>query len=266
MRPPDLRQVASDRGGCTVAAQMEHRKCALNLNTFAPRGALVAALLLGLAGPVAAADGPSPLSLQEHAVVSSAAYLKGHPDLRFRQLGLAAAEQQKYEDARRYFSLAARHADKLSQALMAELLWNGRGGPADRALAYAWMDLAAERGTEWLLVRRESYWSALDETERKRAVAEGQALYDEYGDPVAKPRQEREMRRNMGEMTGSRTGALGSTTMQVRFNGQMVRVVPEVYYAPRLWQPDAYWGWQAQQLQDASAEVNVGSPVSLPGK
>ena len=237
----------------------------MNLNTIPVRGLLIGALLLGGCSIVAAAEPAtsSPLSLQEHAVVSSAAFLKGHPDLRYRQLGMAAAEQQKFVDARRYYTLAARHADKLSQALMAELLWNGQGGPADRALGYAWMDLAAERGTEWLLLRREAYWAALDEAERKRAVDEGQALYAEFADPAAKPRQEKEMRRNMGEMTGSRTGALGSTVMQVRFNGQMVRVLPEVYYAPRLWQPDAYWSWQSQQLQDASAAVDVGSPATL---
>lgn len=240
----------------------------MNLNTMPMRGLLIATLLLGgtAATPAAEPTAPSPLSLQEHAVVSSAAYLKGHPDLRYRQLGMAAAEQRKFVDARRYYTLAARHADKLSQALMAELLWNGQGGPADRALGYAWMDLAAERGTEWLLLRREAYWAALDEAERKRAVDEGQALYAEFADPVAKPRQEKEMRRNMGEMTGSRTGALGSTVMQVRFNGQLVRVLPEVYYAPRLWQPDAYWNWQAQQLQDASAAVNVGTPRTLPSR
>ena len=240
----------------------------MNLNTMPMRGLLIATLLLGgtAATPAAEPAAPSPLSLQEHAVVSSAAYLKGHPDLRYRQLGMAAAEQRKFVDARRYYTLAARHADKLSQALMAELLWNGQGGPADRALGYAWMDLAAERGTEWLLLRREAYWAALDEAERKRAVDEGQALYAEFADPVAKPRQEKEMRRNMGEMTGSRTGALGSTVMQVRFNGQLVRVLPEVYYAPRLWQPDAYWNWQAQQLQEASAAVNVGTPRTLPSR
>lgn len=242
----------------------------MNLNTMHVRGLLIGLLLIGTGAAAAAAAAepaaPSPLSLQEHAVVSSAAYLKGHPDLRFRQLGMAAAEQQKFVDARRYYTLAARHADKLSQALMAELLWNGQGGPADRALGYAWMDLAAERGTEWLLLRREAYWAALDEAERRRAVDEGQALYAEFADPVAKPRQEKEMRRTMGEMTGSRTGALGSTVMQVRFNGQMVRVLPEVYYAPRLWQPGAYWTWQAQQLQEASAAVNVGSPTVLRSK
>ncbi|MGD5182301.1 hypothetical protein QUS34_23030, partial [Xanthomonas citri pv. citri] len=97
----------------------------MNLNTMPVRGLLIATLLVGgtAATPAAEPAAPSPLSLQEHAVVSSAAYLMGHPDLRYRQLGMAAAVQRKFVDARRYYTLAARHAVKLSQALMAELLW-----------------------------------------------------------------------------------------------------------------------------------------------
>lgn len=238
----------------------------MNLNTKAARAALLTVLLATAGMPQAWAGDVTPMSLQEHAVVSSPAFLKAHPDLRFRQLGLEAVERGQLEDARRYFRLGAQHADKLSQALMAELLWNGKGGPADRALGYAWMDLAAERGTQWLVVRREQYWAGLDESERKRAVSEGRALYEQYGDPVAKLRQERTMRRNMGEMTGSRTGALGSTVMQVRYNGQMVKVLPEAYYAPHLWEPEPYWKWQGQQLEAGNrAMVDVGVPKAAPG-
>ncbi|HGM5925234.1 TPA: hypothetical protein ACKP5H_003249 [Stenotrophomonas maltophilia] len=56
------------------------------------------------------------------------------------------------------------------------MLWNGQGGPADRALGYAWMDLAAERGTEWLVAQRERFWEALSPDERERAVREGRSL------------------------------------------------------------------------------------------
>ena len=56
------------------------------------------------------------------------------------------------------------------------------------------MDLAAERGTEWLVVQRERFWEALSADERERAVREGRALYAEFGDPAATPRLERELR------------------------------------------------------------------------
>ncbi len=43
------------------------------------------------------------------------------------------------------------------QALMAEMLWQGsHDPPQDRAAAYAWMDLAAERGYPELLRQREA--------------------------------------------------------------------------------------------------------------
>lgn len=228
----------------------------------APLSALVLATALACAALPAAAGAQS-LSLQEQAVVASQAFQKGHPDLHYRHAGLDAMDRGRPADARHFFTLGARHADKLSQAMLADLWWNGQGGPADRALGYAWMDLAAERGTTWLLARRERFWEALDAAERERAVTEGRALYAVYGDPVAQPRQERVMRRTMGQMTGSRTGALGAmTVMNLRHNGQMMKVLPEVYYADKLWQPAQYWQWQNAEL----AAGNPGHTRAGPGQ
>lgn len=144
------------------------------------------------------------------------AFLNRHPDLRYRKLGKEAQARGRLEEARRFYRLGARHADKLSQAALAEMWWNGQGGGQDRALAYAWMDLAAERGTEFLLVLRERYWAALTPDEQTRAVQEGQAVYAEFGDTVAQPRLERELRRGLSEVTGSRTGSVGGMRMLVR--------------------------------------------------
>ena len=65
-----------------------------------------------------------------------------------------------------YFKRSARYADKASQAAYAEMLWEGRGIERDRALAYVWMDLAAERDDSPLVSFRERYWAGLDEAER----------------------------------------------------------------------------------------------------
>ena len=51
--------------------------------------------------------------------------------------------------------------------------------PADRALAYAWMDVAAERLYHDFLVRREGYWRALDEAQRNGAELPVTALVEE---------------------------------------------------------------------------------------
>src|SRR3546814_9279963 len=70
--------------------------------------------------------------------------------------------------------------------MVAEMLWNGDGVERDRALAYAWMDLAAERGYAGFLGLRERYWSALDEAGRARALEAGQEVYAHYGDAAAR--------------------------------------------------------------------------------
>ncbi|MFX1725974.1 SEL1-like repeat protein [Stenotrophomonas maltophilia] len=198
------------------------------------------------------------------------AFLNRHPDLRYRKLGKEAQARGRLEEARRFYRLGARHADKLSQAALAEMWWNGQGGGQDRALAYAWMDLAAERGTEFLLVLRERYWAALTPDEQTRAVQEGQALYAEFGDTVAQPRLERELRRGLSEVTGSRTGSVGGMRMLVRDDRGQRYVEPDVFYRDEYWQPAQYWQWQARQLEAAgraigTGSVEVGMPTTVPG-
>jgi hypothetical protein len=86
------------------------------------------------------------------------------------------------------------------------------GTAPDPALAYAWADLAAERGYPEFLGVRERVWAPLDESQRQRALELGASLYAQYGDAVAKPRLERLLRsglaRKTGTHTGSRVGAL----------------------------------------------------------
>ena len=67
-------------------------------------------------------------------------------DLRFRLHGLEEFKAGRHEDAFKFFQRASFYADKPSQGMVAEMLWNGQGVAKDPALAYAWMDLAAERG------------------------------------------------------------------------------------------------------------------------
>ena len=107
-------------------------------------------------------------------------FLRYHPDLKHRLTGLEYLEQGAALEAYREFEKAARYADKMSQGMVAELLWTGAVEGADRAVAYAWMDLAAERGYRTFIVQRERYWDALDAGQRERALEVGQAIYAEY--------------------------------------------------------------------------------------
>jgi len=160
--------------------------------------------------------------------IDTPVFLKHHPDVQWRFEGLDELEKGNTRIAFRHFVHAAEYGDKLSQAMVAEMYWKGRGTSRDRALAYAWMDLAAERLYEPLLVKREQYWAALSEKERARALEAGQGIYAEYGDDVALPRLKQLFDRGKRGMTGSRLGSQigtrsiypgsGSSSVQLNMN------------------------------------------------
>lgn len=209
---------------------------------------------------------PQVADLRAREVLSSPAFMANHPDMRYRQLGHQAQADGRMSEARDHFRAAARYADKLSQAALAELWWSGQGGPTDRALGYAWMDLAAERGTPLLLVQRERYWAALDPTERERALTEGRALYAEFGDPTAQPRLERELRAGLRQVTGSRTGSVPRMEMFVREHRGARTVDADAFYQDDYWQPDRYWQWKAAELArvgGGNGTVDVGPATTV---
>lgn len=207
-----------------------------------------------------AALAQAPVNLKvDREVDASQAIEDAHPDQRFRRLGYEAAQAGRTEEARRYYRKASRYGDKISQAALAELMWTGQGGDTDRAMAYAWMDLAAERRTPYLLAKRERYWSELSEAERQRAVKEGVAVYQEYGDAVAKPRLERILRNERNKVTGSRLGFIGTLeTNLVESDGTGSRVLAHQYYQDRNWKPEEYWKTQ-DRLLERSGSVDVGA-------
>lgn len=183
-------------------------------------------------------------------VLQGSDYLHYHRDIRFRMRGIEALEEGRFDDAMVAFRKAARYADKPSQAMVAELLWKGDGVARDRAAAYAWMDLAAERGhTPWVAFR-ETYWAELDASERRRALDVGKALYAEFGDAVAKKRLEHQLRKRRAKFTGSRVGMVRSMKIYMPING-MWSLVPETkVYDRRFWHADHYWEWQDEIWDD----------------
>jgi uncharacterized protein len=205
---------------------------------------LAAALLLALALPALAGDRPH-RSVADGAVMQSQGFLNAHPDLHHRMLGLEAYGEGDHAKALLHFRKAARYADKPAQGMVAEMLWKGEGTARDPALAYAWMDLAAERGYPTMLVNREKYWKALDAAQREDALARGAAVFAEFGDAVAKPRLESMLRRGLMASTGSRLGPVGrSLTVTVAGPGGETTIDGSQYYAEKFWQPEEYWTWQ----------------------
>ena len=192
--------------------------------------------------------------------IAEAGFDAAHPELRERAKGMRAYRDGDYEAALRYFRRAAYHADKASQGMVAEMLWNGTGTQRDRALAYAWMDLAAERGYRTLAIKREQYWNALDRDERRRALEEGAEVYARYGDDAALPRQATRLRIDRAKATGSRTGFASNMQIWVPVglnagSQAFVSLDGSRFYARKYWYPESYVQWS-----DARWEAEVEAP------
>ena len=228
----------------------------------------VASLVCGAADRVIA-----PMSDQDRLVMDTEGVASAHPDYRWRRDALLALEEGRHDLAQKYLFRAARYADKPSQALIAERYWRGDGVPQDRALAYAWMDLAAERGYTHFLVHRERYWSQMTAAERQSALNRGIAIYDEFGDDVAMPRKEKRLIALARKSTGSRLGSRlalevyhaparnpsgGAGIGKLDTNQFYLGAAIPRYNEDRFWRVEDYWQWQDEQyvgLPEGSVEV-----------
>ncbi len=189
-----------------------------------------------------------------------AGFLAGHPDLRHRMRGMDKHRRGEYAEAMASFQLAARYADKASQAMIAEMLWTGVGVPVDRPMAYVWIDLAAERGYPALIAVRERYWNALTAEEREIARRDGPALQASYHDGVAKPRLAAVLRRARSQMTGSRTGYTGNP-LRIILPGGLgeASIDGNQFFDARYWDPKQYQAWHdAVWTRPLQGRVEVG--------
>jgi hypothetical protein len=214
---------------------------------------LLACLALFASTPAFAGNPPS--APADEAVLNDSGFLHAHPDLRWRGEGQVALDEGRFRDAFEAFLQAARYADKPSQAMVGEMLWTGRGVRVDRPLAYAWMDIAAERGYVPFVTRREQYWALLDAGERSEAVEVGRPLFARYRDEVAKPRTERAMAKARRKVTNSRVGSVSG--MRVIIPGpknSSIAIDGQRYYDDTWWEPSQYWAWQDSIWQDPPAD------------
>lgn len=241
-------------------------------------GACAALGMAGWAGVAPAADAPrevvweTPGERPTHgnyvgesgipAEVMTEAFLAAHPDLRWRREGLHHYTHGRYAEAIAQFQRAAHFADKPAQAMVAEMHWEGRGVPVDRPLAYAWMDIAAERMYANFLILREKYWSQLTPAEQVESLQRGKALLAEFGDAVAKPRLEKVLKREGRHATGSRVGFVGALRIIPNTGpmaGMGLTLDGTEYYAKQYWQPDRYWELQDRVWKAPSTgRVDVG--------
>jgi len=196
-------------------------------------------------------------------------FLDGHPDLRWRRYGLKEFDKGNLPRALSRFRKAAEYADKYSQLRVAIMYREGSGVPADPELAYAWMDLAAERGYHDFVRLRDAWWAELDAGQRERALQRRQDVFAQYGDQVAKPRLESAMRGRLSKITGSRVGHVHSGLQVVQHTGATAGEVQSGadYYDPEYWKPELYWClhdtyWMAPLRQQ---QIDVGRPETVHG-
>lgn len=222
-------------------------------------GTLLAAPLLVFALSAAAVE-KAPDDIAPEAVQSQ--FEKYHPDLKFRRMGLEAYEKGSYANALRLFKKSAYYGDKASQAMVAQMLWKGEGESADPAEAYAWMDLAAERGYPTFVGLREHFWQQMSEDARTSSLKLGGPIYARYGDASAKPRMESQLRRGRTQTTGSRTGMVGALTIMVPSDTGWTRMRGEDIYDSRLWKEYEYWQWQDDTWRKSPRGVVEIGPLS----
>jgi hypothetical protein len=220
-------------------------------------GVLLAAIALPALG-----SGPTggDIDRKDQSVMSTRTFLNAHPDLKYRYEGWVAYEASDYAQALKHFTTASRYADKASQAMIAEMLWQGRGMPIDRPMAYAWADLAAERGYPAFLRLREQYWRQLSEVDRAAALRDGQSLLPEYADAVARPRMDRFLVK--AERRRKRSSLSVGRPREIRVpgpGGGMMSIPVHRFLAPKFWDPVQYQAWQDQiWTAPPKGEVDVG--------
>src|SRR5688572_31712101 len=226
--------------------------------------------ILFLAALIALPPAASPQSLREFNLDEVLPVeTSGHVDQYFRRRGVESYLQGRAHGAREYFRYAAKYADKTSQLSLALLHRNGEGGPKDLPLAYAWFDLAAERGYPSVLAEREAVWHALDEAGRARAVDLTTELYAQYGDAVAKPRHAKHLRRYLRKSIASHPSLWGGhIIVNDRFCGDAAGFATiggcryDDYFFDRRFDPRRYWA-QQDALWMPGGQVEV-RPLQVP--
>lgn len=218
----------------------------LNATTTRLRRALLLTLLPAAlwASAALAGEGATPPDPIDNPMLITAGFLTHHPDMKYRMLGMKAYEQRRYADAMRLFRRASYFADKPSQGMVAEMYWNGHGVERDPALAYVWMDLAAERSYVGFLGLRERYWSALDAAQRERALREGAQVYARFGDAAAQVRYDHQLRIGRRTLTGSRTGFNRGVQLEVPGPRGNQTIEGSKFFDDRYWDAKKYWAWQ----------------------
>lgn len=161
-----------------------------------------------------------------------------HPGMRAFHTADSYYRAERYELALRYYLQASAWGHKASQFNVGTMYFNGHGVDKDRATAWAWFQLAAEREYPQMVDVAGSTWAELGEEERQNALATLKQLRSEYADEITLPRLKRSIDRRNRNATGSRLPGSGSSPVLVISN-QGWTLAADSVYGDRLVEFDA---------------------------
>jgi len=232
-------------------------------------------LALSLAGSMAAGAAEPQMddALSKHILAAmDRSSTFGHPDQMGEFAGMRYYADGNYAKAMKWFLEGARYADKLSQLSIGLMYLNGEGVERDPVTAYAWVALAAERNYPQFVATRDDIWAKLDEAQRQRAKSTYEALYTNYGDPVAKRRMIHELRMvrmdTMDFYMGSSVKTIGGGLSR-GCAGPTIEGVPATgcssqdFYADWRWKPDKYFATR-DALWTGTVSVGDAQQVKAP--
>lgn len=160
-----------------------------------------------------------------------------HPGMRAFYAADSYYRAERYEPALRYYLQASAWGHKASQFNVGAMYFNGHGVDKDRATAWAWFELAAEREYPQMVDVAGNTWAELGEEERRKALARLELLRSEYADEITLPRLKRSIDRRNRSATGSRLPGAGSSPVLV-ISSQGWTLTADSLYGDRLVEVD----------------------------
>lgn len=162
-------------------------------------------------------------------------------------------ERGNYDRAYRLYRYGlAWRGDKYAQYMVGYMLFNGQGVRANRVLGTAWLQLAAQRGDEARLNGvYDDALARLSDADQARVADIHSSLLADYGDRKVLRRLIRADRRELRNVTGTRTGASDMLPLTIQLpNGQTVP--GSIYYG-------AIKERLAQRIDYLEGKVTLGS-------
>lgn len=232
------------------------------------RPLIIGLLLLPVVPVQAQINEPTPIKLQgeqllsyrEAQAMSLDTFLNSHLDIKYLLRGRKAYLAGNYKEAIPALERSSRYGEKLAQAMLAEMYWNGEGVPVNKARAYAMADVAAERMNQpFLISKREEYWAAMTPAEQQQAIAMSEEILGLYADKVTMPKMAQVLRNSKGERNRAK-GYGRLLTRMIAFNddGSIEDDIrPDAFYAEKFWDPTEYQKFKDKYVAAATRYGNV---------